>query len=209
VAFGDAWCHGVGEAAFSGLLAGGVGGGIGWWAYRRTLFVPNKAIQLFGRGEADVDRIVLPQGWGKTLQNDPRYKHDPLWWKEIDGLRHEVRMHPNPTRNNEYVKPGMMSYEGGVSRYGVQMVPTPPNVPAPKPTPGTPLDPRTQAIYDMDDTFCKYFGDQPKPMPNWGLHYLDPYGYAYVDDNGKLVGVATNDGHVLAKDHPWLPWWMR
>jgi hypothetical protein len=30
VAFGDAWCHGVGEAAFSGLLAGGVGGGIGW-----------------------------------------------------------------------------------------------------------------------------------------------------------------------------------
>jgi RHS repeat-associated protein len=54
MAFGDAWCHGVGEAAFSGLLAGSVGGGIGW---------KNKYTAFYSaQGPEDVIRLLQNQG---------------------------------------------------------------------------------------------------------------------------------------------------
>jgi hypothetical protein len=148
-------------------------------------------------------------GWTEGLQAGRGYEGQPKWTKEIDGVDHEVRMHPTPTRTNWNIKAGMNAYEGPVSRYGVELVPGGLRSLPKDWKPGEPLPPETQAIFDMDNALRKIFGDQPKPMPGWGLHYLDPFGYAYVNEKGFLVGVAHDEGHTYGKYHPELgpePW---
>jgi hypothetical protein len=102
-------------------------------------------------------------------------------------------MHPHATRDNPYVTLAMSSYHGGVSRYGVELVPGGQR---------KLLGSGWQEIVDMDDELRLIYGDQP-PSPS-GLHYMDAFGYAYVDDLGYLIGVATEAGHMLVKGHPWL-----
>ncbi|GEM_PF-4736416 len=62
----------------------------------------------------------------------------------------------------------------------------------------------------MDQKLRQLYGDQPEPMKGgWGLHYVDPFGFVYVDEIGDLVGVTSEHGHILGKNHPWLgsePW---
>jgi hypothetical protein len=206
VAFGDAWCHGVGEAAFSGLLAGGVGGGIGWWAYRHTKQIPrflsNKALKLSQLDEAAIDRHLLPKGWQKGEQTGKGYEGQPKWVNTIDDVVHEIRLHPTATRHNQNIGRDKAAYHGPVSRYGIQVVPL--EKMARRPVPGEILGLDTQAIYEMDAMLRLEYGDQPNVMPVWGLHYVDPFGFAYVDEIGHIVGVASDNGHMLGKNHPWL-----
>jgi hypothetical protein len=39
-------------------------------------------------------------------------------------------------------------------------------------------------------------------MLGWGLHYLDPFGFAYTDEAGNLVGVASEHGHMFGYNRP-------
>jgi hypothetical protein len=103
----------------------------------------------------------------------------------------------------------MGAYEGPVSRYGVELVPGGRRILPKDFDPAGPIPDNLKPLYDMDAKLRKVYSDQSNPMLGWGLHYLDPFGFAYTDEAGNRVGVASEHGHMFGKNHPWLgadPW---
>jgi hypothetical protein len=166
-----------------------------------TRFIKNKAIRLTGLSEADIDSVLLRGGWQKGQQTGGFNAGEPLWWKVVDGVRHEVRLHPHASTNPN-LPASAAAKHGGVSRYGIQLVEVELDASGRAPDPGSP---KLRQVYKMDEALRLKYGDAPTTMPRYGFHYLDPYGYAYVDEAGVLTPVAANASHFPIKGHPWVP----
>jgi len=177
---------------------------------RSEPFLDNKAVYLTNLDEYEVRSILRTEGgWVEGAQTAPGYRGQPKWTKTIDGNNHEIRMHPTATRTNPNIREGMAAHEGAVSRYGVEVVPGGMRRLPQDWKPGDPIPAEVQPLYDVDNRLRGLYGDQPNPMPRWGLHYVDPFGYTYVNERGSLVGVASEHGHAFGKSHPGLgdePW---